>query len=143
MRGVSFMTGFKLLYEKDLRIAKSNYTILQQTLDDAFLSSTCFYIQQALEKFLKFKLEMVGVSHVSGHNLRRLCELLDSRNVTYDKRILPYLREVSEWAVESRYNANFIADRTTVSEVLSIIEDMIKSDSSLTTEAVRTNLFIK
>lgn len=132
-----------MLYERDFRIANSNLDLLQQTSDEAFLSCSCFYTQQALEKYFKYKLEILGISHVSGHNLRKLCELLDVNNVSYDSRIIPYLREVSEWFVESRYNANFIADTTTLTEVLDILNDMITSDNTLKKSVVKSNLFIK
>ena len=114
-----------------LNNARSNWQ--NASLDDAYINSACFQLQQSFEFALKFAVELEGKTYIKNHDLRAQLNLLTNSKVS--KGILNNIASKSEmynkWEVESRYNDNFVALYSDVEEALVLCDNLIKEVESL------------
>lgn len=89
--------------------AESNYQKI--ALDDAYLDSCCYNLQQSIEFALKYAVEMCGQKYVENHDIRAQLNLLKKIGVEVPNADL--LRQnaqtFNDWEASARYMDNFIA----------------------------------
>lgn len=79
--------------------------------DEDYADQTCYHLQQAHEKALKFLSEINGVAPQRVHNITRLLQDLDSAAIEYPAEIAAVADMLTSWEANSRYNDDFIATK--------------------------------
>lgn len=124
----------QLLKKSENNIAIAKYTWRSASLDDSFISNTCYHLQQALELALKHLLELNAIEYPRTHNIRVLLDLCHSINLPFE---IPCCVEnkaptYTNWEASSRYNDNFMASKTDVEELFNVLPDFVKNIGKLT-----------
>ncbi|MGB3295021.1 MAG: HEPN domain-containing protein [Phormidesmis sp.] len=85
--------------------------------------AACFHAQQAVEKYLKGFIELHGEVAPRIHDLVELNSRCISRNATWEIEG-SVLSELTNYAVESRYQLEFCPDQKIASEALSSVQQI-------------------
>jgi HEPN domain-containing protein len=100
--------GLILLALADSKLVK---TMLRGNLyDELYIGVLAFLTQQAIEKYLKFILELRGASYPRTHDMNVLISCVESLGISVPDYIKQNSMILRLWETEGRYNCNFVAD---------------------------------
>jgi len=98
--------------------------------DEDFMDIACYHSQQAIEKLLKFIIEISGEDYPKTHDIARLCVVIEILpNITLPDTLIMMSETLTLWEATSRYRDIFKATTRQLviaqeifDELLSIIE---------------------
>jgi HEPN domain-containing protein len=105
--------------------ADNSYNFM--SLDDAYIDECCFNLQQAIEFCLKYLVEMCGERYIENHDIRAQINKLKSLNKEFpcEEKLRMMASTINEWAVETRYNDNFVALLDDIEDARKIAEELV------------------
>lgn len=125
----------KLLARAKAKYEGSLFYRTKVSIDDAFVDSLCFELQQSLELALKAAVELSGEQYAMNHDIRAQLNKLEQLGVTVPHAIA--LRNlavtINSWETESRYRDSFIAIMSDVDAVLEYTKDVISFVEAMVT----------
>jgi len=111
-------------------IAKADYNIAKLTVinlqDELSINIAAYHAQQAIEKLMKFIINLDGVVYPTTHNISALMDLAEERKVSFPAWLDDISFLLNGWATQTRYNASFIAAKRDVARILDLIDTWIK-----------------
>lgn len=107
-------------------IAEHSFSKIQ--IDDCYLDSCCYNLQQSIELSLKFLVEMTGQQYAENHDIRANINLLNK--VGYHVRCEKDLRNMAttlySWETESRYKESFVATMEDINDAFKYARELIE-----------------
>ena len=94
------------------------------TNDEMLTDIAAYHTQQAIEKALKYKIEMLGMSYKKNHDLVGLIQVLENNNFHVDKELRDRAYTISNWEAESRYSDSFSVVKSSVEDALKLYEQL-------------------
>lgn len=132
----------KLLARAKAKYEGSLFYRTKVSVDDAFVDSLCFELQQSLELALKAAVELSGEQYVMNHDIRAQLNKLEQLGVTvpHATALRNLAVTINSWETESRYRDSFIATMSDVDAVLEYTKDIISFVEAMVTvdDAVKT-----
>lgn len=97
------------------------------SVDDAYIDECCFNLQQVIEFTLKYMVEMNGEQYIENHDIRAQMNMLKKMDIYIpcEEQLRLLASTINSWAVETRYNDNFVALLEDIDEVRSIAAQLI------------------
>ena len=97
------------------------------SVDDAYIDECCFNLQQAIEFCLKYLVEISGEKYIENHDIRAQINKLKSLDkfIPCEEKLRMMASTINTWAVETRYNDNFVALLDDIDDARSIVEELI------------------
>ncbi len=111
--------GLFQIARADLRLARLTLTGLN---DELALNMAAYHVEQAVEKLLKFSLNLSGVLYPATHNIGVLLDMLTDHRIRYPSWLDDVSYLLSSWSTQTRYNANFSVVRRDVMRMLELSE---------------------
>ena len=98
------------------------------SVDDAYLDECCFNLQQAIEFSLKYLVEINGEEYIENHDIRAQMNILKrmDKYIPCENELRLLASTINTWAVETRYNDNFMALIDDVEEARKITDELIE-----------------
>lgn len=97
-------------------------------LNDCYLDSCCFNLQQCVEFLLKGIVELNGMQYAENHDIRANLNILNRASISIPRE--KELRLMSDilykWETESRYKDSFIAAVKDIDEVIQYSSELLK-----------------
>lgn len=119
-------------------ISKADTRIARLTLDslhdELSINIAAYHTQQAIEKMLKFVVNLAGVTYPPTHNLSVLMELAKENNISYPDWLDDISFVLNAWATQTRYNASFVAAKRDVVKILNWLEAWIQQEEAALTQ---------
>lgn len=115
--------------------ADNSYNLM--SLDDAYIDECCFNLQQAIEFSLKYLVEISGENYIENHDIRAQMNTLKRLNKYFpcEEKLRLMASTINTWAVETRYNDNFVALLEDIDDAKMIAEKLISyCDEQVTCE---------
>jgi HEPN domain-containing protein len=123
-----------------IRKAESDLAEARRTIDsEGPYDTACFHCQQAAEKFLKAVLAWQGEKIPKTHDIEELILLCAKKSPFFKKFDFP-AEELSAYAVEMRYDAEFWPDRGTAEKAFEKVQTLIETTRRELTEKFWRNL---
>lgn len=119
------MKGLYLLAKSDYQFAKLNYEVLMQTTDQLYINKVAYFTQQAVEKLLKFTMEIGGVRYPKTHDISRLVDSCMESRIYVPQKIVDMDRELTSWCTATRYDCDFYVSKRHIESVMQELEDWI------------------
>ena len=111
--------------ESDIAIAKLLLSPEgNPTNDEMITDQAAYHVQQAIEKALKYKTEMLGIAYRKTHNLVGLISDLEQNGFVVDDTLKSKAAEISGWEAASRYNDDFKAVKSEIESAIEIYENL-------------------
>lgn len=116
----------KKYYNRLLRLAEKDINALsgminnEDNFDDSIFG---FHAQQAVEKTIKALLDFKKVEFKKTHDLSELFNQVDSNQIYLPEEFLP-LKELTDFAVEYRYDLMFDEDKINRIEIFDLINKL-------------------
>lgn len=106
--------------------ADNSYNFM--SVDDAYIDECCFNLQHSIEFALKYLVEISGEDYIENHDVRAQINKLKSMGkfIPCEERLRLLASTINSWAVETRYNDNFVALIEDIDEARSIAEELIE-----------------
>lgn len=108
-----------------LRRAKGDLTTAQRNIDhwsdEVELDIAAYHLQQAVEKMLKFKLTLHGISWEFTHDIDKLLDIFDANSIPYPDWIGNYSITITQFATHTRYGKNLVASKRVLDKLLPLI----------------------
>lgn len=97
------------------------------SVDDAYIDECCFNLQQAIEFCLKYLVEMCGEKYIENHDIRAQMNILKrlEKYIPCEEQLRQMASTLNSWAVETRYNDNFVALIEDIEDAKVIAEELI------------------
>ncbi|MBR1623478.1 MAG: HEPN domain-containing protein [Pseudobutyrivibrio sp.] len=116
---------YKGLIKADLRIVEEHYN----DSDKALRLQAAYHMQQAVEKMIKLKAELQGVS-LWGHDIDRLICKCDEANI--DIGIPNYIRkkaiDITQWEAECRYYPVKVVRKDTIKKIYDCVSEWMDNE---------------
>lgn len=101
--------------------------------DEDFMDIACYHTEQAIEKLLKFIIELSGENYPKTHDITRLCAIIEKLpNIILPDNLIMMSETLTLWEATSRYRDIFKATvrqleitQKIFEELLSIVEHLI------------------
>ncbi|MGL5675282.1 MAG: HEPN domain-containing protein [Cellulosilyticaceae bacterium] len=122
------MKGLYGLAEADYKFAKMNFEYLKTTSDDMFVNMIAYHIQQAVEKLLKYLIEVKGKRYPKTHDITELIDACEPLNITIPEEIINNDVLITKWCTQTRYNINFKASIRKIELLLPVVEEWLKAE---------------
>lgn len=118
----------KLLARAKAKRFSANNSYNYMSLDDAYIDETCFNLQMAIELSLKYLVEINGEDYIENHDIRAQLNKLRNMNkyVPCEDKLRQMASTINSWAVDSRYNDNFVALIDDIDEAKIIVDELIE-----------------
>lgn len=112
----------KLLSRSKIALEHAHNDYKKINLNDCYLDSCCFNLQQCIEFLLKGIVEMNGFSYAENHDIRANLNILNRANIEIpcEKELRLMASTLYSWETESRYKECFIAAIKDIEEVFHI-----------------------
>ena len=106
--------------------ADNSYNFI--SVDDAYIDECCFNLQQVIEFCLKYLVEMSGEKYIENHDIRAQINTLKRLNkfIPCEDKLRQMASTLNSWAVETRYNDNFVALFEDIIDAKAIAEELIE-----------------
>jgi HEPN domain-containing protein len=113
--------------------ADNSYNFM--SIDDAYIDECCFNLQQAIEFTLKYLVEMSGENYIENHDIRAQMNKLKNLDqfIPCEDKLRQMASTINTWAVETRYNDNFVALLDDINDARIIADELIEYCDSLVT----------
>ena len=97
------------------------------SVDDAYIDECCFNLQQAIEFCLKYLVEISGEKYIENHDIRAQMSILKrlEKYIPCEEQLRQMASTLNSWAVETRYNDNFVALIEDIEDAKVIAEELI------------------
>ena len=115
----------------DLQVAKDN--LKNAETDELFLDVAAYHIQQAIEKSLKFHLEINGIEYPLTHDVGALWEQADENKLSPPKWIYDNYETLNTYSTKTRYGASIIGTRRKIIEFCDALPPYLATLSPKTT----------
>lgn len=115
----------------NLKNAGSDYALMGT--DDAFVDDCCYNLQQAIEKTLKYIVEMNGAQYATNHDIRANINILNRMGAVCpaEKELRNLASTLYEWETSTRYRDDFVAVKEDIDAAMKIAETVIAYADSL------------
>lgn len=129
----------KLLARSKAKLDGARFYRTRLSIDDAYLDSMCFEVQQSLEFALKALVELNGSRYVENHDIRAQLNLLDKLGVQtpHAQELRNMAITINSWETDSRYKDSFVATVSEVDLVVKYTEDVIAFAETFVKVSVR------
>lgn len=106
--------------------AKSDYKKIY--VDDCYLDSCCFSLQQSVEFLLKGIVELHGLRYAENHDIRANLNILNREQIEIpcEKELRVKADLLYRWETESRYKESFTAAVKDIEEVMAIVKSLFE-----------------
>ena len=94
------------------------------TNDEMIVDQAAYHAQQAIEKALKYQLEMTGKEYKKTHNLVSLISDLENEGFPIDDALKSMAFIITGWESGSRYNDDFSAVKTDIEAAINLYEEL-------------------
>ena len=113
--------------------ADNSYNFM--SIDDAYIDECCFNLQQAIEFTLKYLVEMSGENYIENHDIRAQMNKLKNLDqfIPCENKLRQMASTINTWAVETRYNDNFVALLDDINDARIIADELIAYCDKLVT----------
>ena len=113
--------------------ADNSYNFM--SIDDAYIDECCFNLQQAIEFTLKYLVEMSGENYIENHDIRAQMNKLKNLDqfIPCEDKLRQMASTINTWAVETRYNDNFVALLDDINDARIIADELIEYCDKLVT----------
>lgn len=111
--------GLFEISKADARVARLT---LSMVTDELSINIAAYHTQQAIEKMMKFTLNLSGFTYPSTHNLSLLIDYATENGITFPSWIADITFLLNAWATQTRYNASFTAAKRDVEKILTAYE---------------------
>ena len=97
------------------------------SVDDAYIDECCFNLQQSIEFCLKYLVEISGEKYIENHDIRAQMNILKrlEKYIPCEEQLRQMASTLNSWAVETRYNDNFVALIEDIEDAKVIAEELI------------------
>lgn len=97
------------------------------SVDDAYIDECCFNLQQTIEFCLKYLVEISGEKYIENHDIRAQMSILKrlEKYIPCEEQLRQMASTLNSWAVETRYNDNFVALIEDIEDAKVIAEELI------------------
>lgn len=116
------MKGLYVLAQTDLRMAKNNLVLIQTIHNQIYLNYIAYHVQQAIEKMLKFQLEMQGEKYPHTYRIGVLIDECLTLGIDIPELIQDYDVVITEWATGTRYDSSFVTSKRQLLKVMECLE---------------------
>ena len=99
----------------DIEITKEN---IQKKDDEIYIDIAAYHIQQAIEKILKYLIEMEGESYRKTHDISILWGDVDELGLSPPEWIWENRDKLNRYQTETRYGDDIVASRREIIEIL-------------------------
>lgn len=96
------------------------------TGDERELNVIAYHLQQALEKCIKFQLEMKGINYTDTHDIGDLLNSSRDIKVEMDINLRAELASMSSWEFKTRYIKGYRVGLKSIKQVMSLIQEHIE-----------------
>lgn len=105
--------------------ADNSYNFI--SVDDAYIDECCFNLQQVIEFCLKYLVEMSGENYIENHDIRAQMNILKKLDkfIPCENELRMMASTINAWAVETRYNDNFVALFEDIVDARRIADELI------------------
>lgn len=123
----------QLLKKSKINLDMASYAWRNVSVDDIYITQTCYHLQQTLECALKYLLTLNEVLYPRTHDIRVLLDLCHGLELSptipqcFEDKASTY----TNWEASSRYNDEFMATKTDIEEVFKILPDFVNSIDKL------------
>lgn len=117
------MKGLYLLAKSDFQFGKESYERLKQTTDQLYLNKVAYFMQQAVEKILKFELEIHNIVYPKTHDIARLMDKCLENNIAVPEKLIEMDREITSWCTATRYDCDFYVSKRYLEKVIIELEE--------------------
>lgn len=111
------------------------------TGDEQELNVIAYHLQQALEKCIKFQLEMKGVNYKDTHDIEDLLDSSKDIKVGMNINLRAELASMSSWEFKTRYIKGYRVELESIKHVMPLIQEHIEKVKA--EEKARVDLLIK
>lgn len=94
------------------------------THDEMITDQAAYHTQQAIEKALKYQLEMMGIEYRKVHNLAGLIPQLENAGFPVSDELKEKAYIISDWEASSRYNDDFSAVKSDIEDGIHLYEEL-------------------
>lgn len=97
-----------------LELAKKDYAAVKKLMpnrstDEYFLSIACYHYQQAIEKLLKYLINLYGEKYPATHDIAVLCNVAEKLGIQISNELGLLATTLTDWESKTRCNANIVA----------------------------------
>lgn len=123
----------KLLARAKVNLKNANDDYKQMGIDDAYVDDCCYNLQQAIEKTLKYIVEMNGNKYATNHDIRANINILNRIGAVCpaEKELRSLASTLYEWETSSRYRDDFVAVKEDIDAAMKVAETVIAYADSL------------
>lgn len=119
--------------------AKSDIEVVRVLLkasfqDELHLDIVAYHLQQAVEKLMKYQLEMHGVVPSRTHDLLVLADQFDKINLAVPQWIIDNAETFRDYATKTRYGTDLLASKRKLMELLKWIEAYLEENKPIETD---------
>lgn len=123
----------KLLKHSERWLDMAKYAWQCASVDDSFISQTCFDLQQTLELALRYLLTLYAVDYHDTHDFEILINLCSSIDLPFE---IPSCFKIKAatynyWEESSREDDDFNASKEDIEELFVVLPDFIQSINKL------------
>lgn len=111
------------------------------TGDERELNVIAYHLQQALEKCIKFQLEMKGVQYEYTHNIGDLLDSSRDVKVGMDINLRAELASITSWESKTRYIKGYRVELESIKQIMPLIQEHIEKVKA--EERARVDLLAK
>lgn len=95
-------------------LAKKDYAAVKKLMphkssDEYFLSIVCYHYQQAIEKLLKYLINMCGSKYPATHDIALLYNKCENLGVVLPSELGLMATTLTDWEVKTRCSVNIVA----------------------------------
>lgn len=126
----------KLLARAKAKKFSADNSYNYMSMDDAYIDECCFNLQQAIEFCLKYIVEMSGEEYIENHDIRAQMNILKriEQHIPCEEKLRMIASTINSWAVETRYNDNFVALLEDIDDARTIADELIEYCDKLVSE---------
>ncbi|MDR1664019.1 MAG: HEPN domain-containing protein [Clostridiales bacterium] len=107
----------------DLNVSR---VILSAYDDDLSVNLAAYHVQQAVEKALKFRINMLGEIYPLTHNIEHLTDKLLKLGDPVPDWLLIEANRITEYENKARYVLGFVTSKNKISSLITLTEELIK-----------------
>lgn len=114
----------KSLYDyayDDYRFSLINFELLKEQNDEMFINRIAYFLEQAVEKLLKYLIEQTGNSYPKTHDIETLIQMATKCHINVPELILDNGDTLTNWCTKTRYNTNYLASVRKIEQLVPVI----------------------
>ena len=127
-----------------LEKAQHDYAVvqaMQKINDEEYLDVCCYHIQQAIEKLLKYAIEMRGVNYPHTHNIALLYTEYCKLGYEEVDNLELFAGTLTEWESSSRYKESFYATIKQLNIASNIFSQLLNILQDIEEEVTESHVF--